>query len=110
MPCEWPAAISALEKAVELGGGNTADFMPLGWAYYNAARIDQYEKRESRPNVEASISKTNLQKAVATNPAYVEGPLLNLGMTLTDLGDYNGAVDALTRVVKKGAEMGFCPE
>ncbi|MCA1589087.1 MAG: tetratricopeptide repeat protein, partial [Acidobacteria bacterium] len=32
---------------------------------------------------------------------YIEGPLLNLGMTLTDLGDYPGAIDAFTRVIAK---------
>lgn len=105
--CQWPAAITALEKAVELGGGNSADFANLGWAYYNAARIDQYEKREADRTIKLEAARTNLQKAVASNPAYVEGPLLNLGMTLTDLGDYNGAVDALSRVVKKEPKWVF---
>lgn len=107
VPCQWPAAIKALEKAVELGGGNTADFANLGWAYYNAARIDQYEKRESDRLLKLQSAKINLQKAVAANPPYVEGPLLNLGMTLTDLGDYNGAVDALSKVVKKEPKWVF---
>ncbi len=107
VPCQWPAAIKALEKAVELGGGNAADFANLGWAYYNAARIDQYEKRESDRLLKLQSAKINLEKAVAANPVFVEGPQLNLGMTLTDLGDYSGAVDALTKVVRKEPKWVF---
>ncbi len=95
--CQWPQAIRALEKAVELSGGNTADFANLGWAYYNAARDDGYQKRDTERLAKLELAKTNLTKAVSGNPTYVEGPLLNLGMVLTDLGDYSGAVTALTK-------------
>ena len=105
--CQWPRAIKALEKAVELGGGNAADFANLGWAYYNAARIDQIEKREAERMQKLELAKINLQKAVAANPAFIEGPLLNLGMTLTDLGDFAGAVGALTKVVNKEPKWVF---
>lgn len=101
MPCRWPSAITALEKAVELGGANTVDFANLGWAYYNAARIDFIAKLDADGKAKLQLAKTNLQKAVAANPAWVQGPLLNLGMTLTDLGDYPGAADALKKVVSK---------
>ncbi len=106
-PCLWPKAIRSLEKAVEYGSGNTADFANLGWAYYNAARVDGYEKLESEKQTKLALAKAMLEKAVAANPAYVEGPLLNLGMTLTDLGDYAGAVTALTRVVDKQPKWTF---
>lgn len=105
--CQWPVAIKALEKAVEIGGGSPADFANLGWAYYNAARIDQIDKREAERMKKLELAKVNLQKAVASNPPFIEGPLLNLGMTLTDLGDYAGAVDALTRVIKKEPKWVF---
>lgn len=105
--CQWPRAIKALEKAVELSGGNAADFANLGWAYYNAARIDQIEKREAERMQKLELAKINLQKAVAANPAFIEGPLLNLGMTLTDLGDFAGAVGALTKVVNKEPKWVF---
>ncbi len=101
IPCKWPAGIKALETAVDLGGGNTADFANLGWAYYNAARIDFYDKRDADGKAKLDLAKFNLQKAVAANPTYVQGPLLNLGMTLTDLGDYAGAVKALKKVVER---------
>ena len=106
-PCQWPTAIKALEKAVELGGGNTADFANLGWAYYNAARIDGYDKRETDRRAKLELAKTNLSKAVAANPSYVEGPLLNLGMVMTDLGDFAGAVDALTKATEKQPKWVF---
>lgn len=99
--CAWPKAIRSLEKAVEYGSGNTADYANLGWAYYNAARVDGYEKQEADKQTKLQLAKAMLEKAVAVNPAYVEGPLLNLGMTLTDLGDYAGAISALTKVVDK---------
>lgn len=105
--CGWPQAIRALERAVEYGSGNTADFANLGWAYYNAARVDGYEKRESEKQTKLALAKAMLEKAVAANPAYVEGPLLNLGMTLTDLGDYAGAVNALLKVVNKQPKWVF---
>jgi tetratricopeptide (TPR) repeat protein len=105
--CRWPAAIKALEKAVELGGGNTADFSNLGWAYYNAARIDFLEKRDADGKDKLLQAKMNLEKAVAANPTYVQGPLLNLGMTLTDLGDFAGAADALEKVVRREPDWVF---
>jgi len=106
-PCAWPQAIRSLEKAVEYGSGNTADFANLGWAYYNAARVDGYEKNESAKQTKLALAKAMLEKAVDANPAYVEGPLLNLGMTLTDLGDYPGAVNALSKVIDKQPKWVF---
>lgn len=105
--CQWPQAINALEKAVELGGGNNADFANLGWAYYNAARVDGYQKRDADRIAKLQLAKTNLSKAVAGNPSYIEGPLLNLGMTLTDLGDFAGAANALTKVIQKQSKWAF---
>ena len=106
-PCAWPQAIRALEKSVEYGSGNTADFANLGWAYYNAARVDGYEKRESDKQTKLALAKAMLEKAVAANPAYIEGPWLNLGMALTDMGDYQGAVTVLTKVVNKQPKWVF---
>lgn len=101
MPCKWPAAIKALEKAVELGGGNSVDYSNLGWAYYSAARVDFYAKQDAEAKLKLQQAKLNLEKAVASNPQWVQGPMLNLGMTLTDLGDYAGAADMLKKVVAK---------
>jgi len=105
--CQWPMAIKALEKAVELGGGKTADFSNLGWAYYNAARIDGYEKREADKRTKLELARVNLDKAVSMNPTFVAGPLLNLGMVLTDLGEYANAANALEKAVAKEPKWVF---
>lgn len=107
MVCQWPAAIKALEKAVELGGGKTADFSNLGWAYYNAARIDGYEKREADKRTKLELARVNLDKAVSMNPAFIAGPLLNLGMVLTDLGEYANAANTLEKAVAKEPKWVF---
>ena len=48
-----------------------------------------------------------MEKAAFSSPKFIEGPLLNLGMTLTDLGDYAGAVDAFKRVIEKQPKWVF---
>ena len=52
-------------------------------------------------------AKLSLQTALFSSPKYIEGPLLNLGMTLTDLGDYPGAIDAFKRVIEKQPKWVF---
>lgn len=105
--CNWPGTIAALEKAVELGGGRSSDFANLGWAYYAAARTDGYDKREADRAVKLRLARTNLDRAVAMNPPFIAGPLLNLGMVLTDLGEFAAATDALSRAVQKEPKWVF---
>lgn len=106
LPCRWDVAVKALEKASAITGNNV-DTANLGWAYYNAARNDIANKRPeiARPKLEKA--KEALQKAAFSSPKYIEGPLLNLGMTLTDLGDYAGAADAFKRVIEKQPKWVF---
>ncbi|HMJ08019.1 MAG TPA: tetratricopeptide repeat protein [Pyrinomonadaceae bacterium] len=100
VPCRWDAAVKALESAAGLSQNNV-DYANLGWAYYNSAKTDINFKHPELARPKLEKAKENLQKAAFSSPKYIEGPLLNLGMTLTDLGDYAGAVDALNRVVAK---------
>ncbi|HEV8590582.1 MAG TPA: tetratricopeptide repeat protein [Pyrinomonadaceae bacterium] len=106
VPCKWDAAIRVLEKSVELGATNV-DYANLGWAYYNASMVDKIDKREAESKVKLEKAKVNLQRAVASNPKFITGPQLNLGMVLTDLGEYPAAVEALTNVVKKEPKWVF---
>jgi superkiller protein 3 len=106
VPCRWDAAIKALEKSVELGASNV-DYANLGWAYYNASMVDTVDKHTAEAKAKLEKAKLNLQKAVASNPKYIDGPQLNLGMVLTDLGEYPAAVDALTPVVKRQPKWVF---
>src|SRR5690606_23082635 len=120
VPCKWPVAIRALEKAVSLAGTNV-DYANLGWAYYNGSTSDLAASREAGKNgrtaeadrlaadarAKLEKAKTNLQRAVDTDPKFVVGPLMNLGMVLTDLGDYAGAAEALKKVTKVEPEWVF---
>ncbi len=98
-PCRWTVAITALEKAVALTGTNV-DYANLGWAYYNGSIVDRNAKRTAEATNKLQKAKANLQRAVDADPKYVVGPLMNLGMTLSDLGDYAGAAEALKKVTK----------
>jgi superkiller protein 3 len=106
VPCRWEGSVRALEKAVAITSNNV-DTANLGWAYYNAAKNDIIANRKDQATAKLEKAKENLQKAAFSSPKFIEGPLLNLGMTLTDLGDYNGAVDALSRVVAKQPKWVF---
>jgi tetratricopeptide (TPR) repeat protein len=106
-PCKWDAAVAALEKAAELSK-NGVDAQNLGWAYYNAARSDMNVKNMDAARPKLEKAKTYLMQAAATsNPQYIEGSLLNLGMVLTDMGDYDGAIAALTKVTDKEPKWVF---
>ncbi len=105
-PCNWTRAINALEKAVGLTGTNV-DYANLGWAYYNGSIVDRIAKRTADANTKLEKAKTNLQRAVDADPKYVVGPLMNLGMVLSDLGDYAGAAEALKKVTKVEPEWVF---
>jgi len=104
--CRWDAAVKALESASALSN-SSIDSANLGWAYYNAARADIANGRPeiARPKLEKA--RLNLQNVASGNSNFVSGPMLNLGMALTDLGDYSGAVDILTKVVKKEPKWAF---
>ena len=105
-PCRWDVAVRSLEKASAITDNNV-DTANLGWAYYNAAKNDIQNKRPAEAKIKLEKAKASLQKAAFSSPKYIEGPLLNLGMTLTDLGDYAGAVDAFKRVIEKQPKWVF---
>jgi superkiller protein 3 len=98
--------VRALEKASTITS-NTVDTANLGWAYYNSAKNDIANKQPALARPKLEKAKDALQRAAFSSPKYIEGPLLNLGMTLTDLGDYAGAVDAFKRVIDKQPKWVF---
>jgi tetratricopeptide (TPR) repeat protein len=104
--CKWNTGISSLEKAVEISP-NAADYSNLGWAYYNSGSIDLAQKREAEGKAKLEKAKVALQNAISLKPAYSEAPYLNLGMTLTDLGDYQGAITALKAATDKKEDWTF---
>ena len=106
VPCRWEVAVRALEKASAITDNNV-DTANLGWAYYNAAKNDIANKQPTLAREKLEKAKASLEKAAFSSPKFIEGPLLNLGMTLTDLGDYAGAVEAFKRVIDKQPKWVF---
>jgi superkiller protein 3 len=109
---KWILSITVLNKAVALNP-EAFDYTNLGWAYYNGAQVDLQEKRKAEKDGNTTLAqqkdtdaklkleqaKAALQKSDAMNPNFV-GTLLNLGITLTDLGDFQGSVDVLRKCVQ----------
>jgi tetratricopeptide (TPR) repeat protein len=93
----WGATILTLNKAVTINP-DSVDYTNLGWAYYNYAQEDLAMKQPDQARVKLENGRNALQKATALDPKSV-GALMNLGVTLSDLGDYKAAIDALQRCV-----------
>jgi len=89
----WASTIDVLNKAVVLSP-DASDYTNLGWAYYNSAQKDLRENKTADANSKLLLAKSTLEKAVSVNDRF-EAAFLNLGITYTDLGDYNAAVNAL---------------
>jgi superkiller protein 3 len=95
---KWKNAIDALNSAVTLSP-DVIDYTNLGWANYNSAQQDFGGKREADARAKLQEAKNALQKAIALNPNFAPA-YLNLGITLTDLGEYQASVDTLKRAVE----------
>jgi len=106
VPCQWSSAIKALEKAVELGG-KPIDYTNLGWAYFNASRVDRDNKMVADQQTKLQFAKTNLQRAIDANPPFIDSALQNLGAVQNDLGEYKAAIDTLKRVAEKQPDWAF---
>ncbi|HEX6278440.1 MAG TPA: tetratricopeptide repeat protein [Pyrinomonadaceae bacterium] len=105
-PCRWDAAVRYLEEAARLSESGV-DSANLGWAYYNAARADIANGNTAAALPKLEKAKNALQNVANSNANFVAGPMLNLGMALTDLRDYSAAIDVLTKVVKKEPKWAF---
>lgn len=105
-PCRWDAAVKALEEADKLSTSGV-DAANLGWAYYNAARSDMFDGNTQAALPKLEKAKLALQKVTNSNANFVSGPMLNLGMALTDLREYKAAIDILNKVVKKEPKWAF---
>lgn len=106
MSCKWNTAVNSLDKASALSHDNF-DTANLGWAYYNAARADIAAKRTEEGRAKLIKARDNLKKAIDSNPGYLQGPLLNLGMVYTDLQDYPAAIETLKKVVAREPKWVF---
>lgn len=99
----WKTSFENFEKAVALNvaSSNYIDYQNLGWAYRNAARGDLPDQNLFRDKMQKA--RDAFQKALALDPpAKIAAAInLNLGMTLTDLGDYQGAMAALKKATEQ---------
>jgi tetratricopeptide (TPR) repeat protein len=105
-PCQWNSAIKALEMAVQLGG-KPIDNTNLGWAYFNASRVDRDNKDKAAQQAKLQLAKEKLLAAAATNPPFIDSILQNLGSVQNDLGDYTGAIENFKKVVDKQPDWTF---
>ncbi len=106
IPCKWPSAVNALEKAVALTD-SPLDYANLGWAQYNNARMDIDAGRKDDGHAKLLTAKATLQKALNGNPAIADAVLQNLGAVQNDLGDFTGAIDSEKKVVEHRPDWNF---
>ncbi|MGI9035950.1 MAG: tetratricopeptide repeat protein [Pyrinomonadaceae bacterium] len=91
-------AIEKLNMAISINP-DAADYSNLGWAYYNAAQLDlRVKKDDAAAQSKLQLGKAALQKATELNPKF-RAAFLNLGVTLSDLKDFQGALNALKAAV-----------
>ncbi len=98
----WKMAIENFEKAAAIAP-NYIDYTNLGWAYYNVGQASLKERNEADYKLNLGKARDAFVRANTLNPVpkVAAAINLNLGMTLTDLGDYPGAIAAL----KKATEL-----
>ncbi len=104
--CRWPFAITAFQKATDLTG-SPIDRANLGWAYYNAARVEINSRRPEAARPSLELAKSELQRALTGGPTIADGVLQNLGGVQIDLGDFAGAVESLKQVVAHKPDWTF---
>lgn len=104
---DWKLAIEVLTKASEIKK-DSLDYANLGWAYYNAARIDIKANPDAAQKT-LMLAKENLEKARSLNPnrEVLTAIRLNLGITSIDLGDFKAAIDNLKPVADNRNDWAF---
>ncbi|MEK7723760.1 MAG: tetratricopeptide repeat protein, partial [Acidobacteriota bacterium] len=94
---KWNSSINALNKALSFNP-DAFDYTNLGWAYYNAAQVDLRNKQDAPAKSKLALGRDVLQKAVQMD-SKSKAAYMNLGITQSDLGDYNGAVESLKKCI-----------
>ena len=90
---EWDKAIARLLTARELSP-SAVDNTNLGWAYYNAAKVDKKNGNKEAADAKFALARTYLNTAVQQDPK-LDAAYLNLGSTSNEQGDHEAAVNAL---------------
>ena len=95
---EWDKAVARLLTARDLDP-TAVDNTNLGWAYYNAAKVDKKNGNEEAAKAKFELAKTYLNTAVQQDPK-LDAAYMNLGSTNNELGDHEGAAQALNKAVE----------
>lgn len=92
----WKTAIENFEKAAAIAP-HYIDYTNLGWAYYNVAQSNLKERNEADYKLNLGKARDAFVRANSLKPVpkVAAAINLNLGMTLTDLGDYPGSIAVL---------------
>lgn len=104
--CSWTMAIKSLEKAIELTS-DPIDYANLGWAYLSASRSDLSLRMIPQQQEKLQLAKAALLKVNSTDKVVMDSAKQNLGAVFVDLGDFQGAVDALKDVAEAHPEWSF---
>ena len=97
---KWIAMIDKFQQAVDLVP-DAINYSNLGWAYFNQGHLDVVSRRDAAGREKLLKAKTALENAVRLKPPFIEAPLMNLGGTLIDLGEYPAAIETLKKVAGK---------
>jgi tetratricopeptide (TPR) repeat protein len=94
-------AIENFEKAVTFAP-DYVDYTNLGWAYYNVAQQNLRDRSEAEYKTNLGKARDAFVRANSLKPvSKVAAAInLNLGMTLTDLGDYANSITALKAAIE----------
>ena len=92
----WKLAIDNFEKAVALSP-DYIDYTNLGWAYYQQAQANLVDRRETDYKANLGKARDAFVKANSLKPIpkVAAAINLNLGMTYTDLGEFQNSIGAL---------------
>ncbi len=97
---KWISMIDKFQKAVDLVP-DAINYSNLGWAYFNQGHLDMASRREAAGREKLVKAKAALESAVNLKPTFAEAPLMNLGGTLIDLGEFDAAIETLKKVSGK---------
>lgn len=99
----WDRSLNYLEQALA-SNPDAINYTNLGFVNYRIGhKLAESRNAEDRKKATVYLQKAKelLQKAVSMNPSYDEAPLLNLGATYIDLGEYANAIETLGKAAKK---------
>lgn len=97
--CRWPSVIKSLETAAELTN-DPIDYVNLGWAYFRVAHPEAELKNMSVAMPNLILAKAALDKALTGSPEVVEYALQNMAAVQIDMGDQDGAIDTLSKLIR----------